>query len=489
MADIVLATLNARYAHTALGLRCLKANLGPWRDRSQILEFVVGDHPRDVAEALLAQGPRLVGLGVYIWNVAPLTEVVGILKAVRPDLPLVLGGPEMADPQDLPDLARWADYRVSGEGEQSFREIVEGVLGSGAPALGEPIHPWALYDAQDLAHRVTYVETSRGCPFRCAFCLSAGTGVRSLPWPQVQEGLEDLWERGARRFKFVDRTFNLGESGERVLRWFLPRASEGVSLHFEVVPHPFPQDLLPVLEAFPPGAVQLEVGIQTWDPQVGARIGRPQDPARVEETLRTLRTRTGVHLHTDLVVGLPGEDLRSFAAGFDRLVALQPQEIQVGVLKRLRGTPLARRAREWGLAFNPSPPHDVIRTPDLDYGTLQEIKRFSLLWDRAGNSGAFRESLPLLWERGSPFQAFSSFSRRVHGVEGRNHGIALPRLAALLLEELVDAGVGRERALAALARDWVRVDPRHVPGFLQAVAPPAGSAEGGLLKRQGRHQR
>ncbi|MBI3928810.1 MAG: cobalamin B12-binding domain-containing protein, partial [Armatimonadetes bacterium] len=289
MADILLATLNARYAHTSFSLRYLKANLGALEGRAEILERTIQDRPVDVVERILEKDPRIVGLSVYIWNAAPMLEIVRLLKRVSPETVVVLGGPEVSYEVEPQELCRHADYVVTHEGERAFRELCEAVLEgrpTGGPILAggrlapESLRlPYRLYSDEDLRHRTLYVEASRGCPFRCQFCLSSlDESVRHLPLDPLLSELELLLARGARHFKFIDRTFNLRlEVSRRILDFFLERYQPGLFLHFEMIPDRFPESLRPLLRRFPAGALQLEVGIQTFDPEVASRIERRQN--------------------------------------------------------------------------------------------------------------------------------------------------------------------------------------------------------------------
>jgi radical SAM superfamily enzyme YgiQ (UPF0313 family) len=340
MPDIVLATLNAKYIHAGFGLRYLLANLGELRPRAALAEFVVKQRPLEIAERILALEPRIVGLGVYIWNVAPTTELVALLKKIRPDLVVILGGPEVSYETDQQEIVRLADHTITGEGDLAFAEVCRAILAGQPPAqkiipaplpdLARIALPYDEYTADDIAHRVIYVEASRGCPFECEFCLSSlDIPVRQFPLEPFLAALDRLLARGVLHFKFVDRTFNLNLAvSRRILGFFLERLRPGLFLHFEMIPDRLPAELRELIGRFPPGSLQLEVGVQTFNPTVAAAISRRQDYARLEENFRFLREQTGVHLHADLIVGLPGETVESFAAGFDRLVGLRPQEIQ-----------------------------------------------------------------------------------------------------------------------------------------------------------------
>jgi hypothetical protein len=234
------------------------------------------------------------------------------------------------------------------------------------------------------------------------------------------------------------------------------------------------------------------------------RISRRQDFGRLEDNFRFLRARTGVHLHADLIAGLPGETLESFAAGFDRLVALGPQEIQVGMLKRLRGTPIARHDAEWGMVYNPNPPYEILQNRLLDFPTVQRLRRFARYWDLLGNSGNFVETTPLLWHgRGSPFAGFMRWSDWLYGRLGRTDAIALLRLTELAFHYLTEEmDLTKEAAAQALGRDYQRGGRREQPGFLQPFLPrpsaliptlnsppPMPHGRGSILKSQKRQSR
>jgi radical SAM superfamily enzyme YgiQ (UPF0313 family) len=505
MARIVLTTLNAKYIHTAFGLRYLLANLGPLRSDALIAEFDVRQRALDVVEAILAHDPQIVGLGVYIWNVTEATEVVAALKRVRPDVTVVLGGPEVSFETREQEIVRLADYVVTGEADLKFAELcarlLEGarpetkIVAAETPDLARVELPYDLYNDEDVAHRVIYIEASRGCPFECEFCLSSlDVPVRQFPLAPLLEAAARLLDRGARQFKFVDRTFNLNLAASRsILEFFLERRRPGLFAHFEMVPDRLPDALREVVSKFPPGALQFEVGVQTFNPAVSRNISRRQDDARLEDNLRFLRDKTGVHLHADLIAGLPGESLESLAAGFDRLVALGPQEIQVGILKRLRGTPIARHDQAWEMVYSAHPPYEILRNKLLDFAALQRLRRFARYWDLTANSGNFAATTPLIWSRGrSPFAAFMEWSGWLYERVGRRHGIALETLAELLFKYLTTrGGVAPATAAASLRRDWRWAGRREDPAFLPppAAEDPAGATPARSLapRRQARH--
>jgi radical SAM superfamily enzyme YgiQ (UPF0313 family) len=487
VSDIVLSTLNARYSHASFGLRYLLANLGSLRPRAELLEFDIKKPPAECASIILGRSPRIVGLGVYIWNLRPISEVVALLRATRPDVVVVLGGPEVSFRNDLPDACRHADYTIGGEADLVFPDLCVRVLSGHPPErgfidsppadLGRVALPYGDYAAEDIAHRTIYVEASRGCAFDCEFCLSSlDVPVRRFDTDRILPEFERLLDRGVRAFKFVDRTFNIDPVfSRRIMAFFLERHVPGLFLHFEMIPDRLPGELKDLLAAFPPGSLQLEVGVQTFSEEVARRIRRRQDYAKTEENLRWLLTSTGAHLHADLIAGLPGETPESFAAGFDRLAAIGPQEIQVNILKKLRGTPIGRHDGAWDMVYSPEPPYELRRNRLMDEETVRRMALFGKCWDLVINSGRFQETGPMLWAGGgSVFTRFMEFSEWLLARFGRTHGIALDDLAKAVLDRLAENRPKAFRdAAAALARDYARAAHRRLPPFLAASAAMA----------------
>ncbi|MCP3867388.1 MAG: DUF4080 domain-containing protein [Gammaproteobacteria bacterium] len=478
MSRIILCTINARYIHSAFGLRYLLANMGELKAETLIREFTLEVWPVDIVEQLLGESPEIIGFGVYIWNLEPITRLVGLLKTVRPDIQVVLGGPEVSYDQGNLPITAMADYVVAGQADLFFGQLCSQLLEGDLPAekfltapmpdLKQLALPYRHYTEQDIASRVIYVEASRGCPFKCEFCLSA---LDKTTWSfNLNEFLREigvLHDRGARRFKFVDRTFNLQvDSAVAILEFFLARMDEQLFLHFEVVPDRLPERLRAVLSQFPSGSLQLEVGIQSFDSEVQSRINRRQNGEETEHNLRWLRQSSQAHIHADLIIGLPGEGIESFAEGFDRLVALNPQEIQVGVLKKLRGSTLGRHDQNHAMRYNPDPPYNVLSTGAIDFFTMQRLVRFARHWDMIANSERFPASLPLILGA-SPFERFLCLSDWLYRQTGRVHQIALKRLFMLFWDCMTGVlGVSPPVSAEALGSDYASsgIKGRFVPG-------------------------
>ncbi len=505
MPDIVLTTLNAKYPHCAFGLRYLWANLRDLRPRAEIVEFTINDPTLDLLDEILIRQPKIIGFGVYIWNVEQTTRLVADLKRLRPDMIVVLGGPEVSFECDEQPIVALADYVITGEGDVAFgrlcRELLEGrrpnekIIAAEVPRLDELVLPYEFYSDEDIAHRVIYVEASRGCPFTCEFCLSAlDIPVRQFPLDPFLAAMQSLLDRGCRVFKFVDRTFNLNPRVSRsILQFFLERMRPELFLHFEMIPDRLPDALRELIVQFPAGSLQFEVGVQTFNDDVAVLISRRQDNEQLAANFRFLREQTGVHIHADLIAGLPGEPLESFADGFDQLLALRPQEIQVGILKRLRGTPIIRHDAAEAMVYSPHAPYEVLSTRLLDAETLGRVRRFARVWDLLGNSGNFVETLPLLWQDQSPFWSLWRLTEWLHERLGRFGGIPLIKLAELLFVYLTtDRPVDEVGPM--LLRDYQRGGRSDVPLFLRAfsrtevVNPRREEARAAIrLPRQARH--
>ena len=622
---IVLATLNARYIHASLGLRYLLANMARHggddlraatvlreytltRPIAQVVEDLVSTlgpvglpEPRTDtfanasgslggsgfcagqggaraaggghgAKPTAAQTPSecqasdapIVGFGVYIWNVVQTTEVIRQLKALRPDVRVVLGGPEVSHELDGQPIVALADYVITGWGDVSFpklcRALIHGprplmkVIAGEQPPLDQIELPYAEFSDDDLAHRLLYVEASRGCPFKCEFCLSA---LDKTAWAFDEDvflaELATLYARGARNFKFVDRTFNLKiDASIRILQFFLDRLKPGawaaersaqvkeerpkgagdteqdalppklqdtnapLFIHFEVVPDHLPDRLKDAIAQFPPGVLQFEIGIQSFDVDVQQRISRRQDNTKTQANLRWLLDHSQAHLHTDLIFGLPGESWQSFAQGFDRLYAIGPHEIQLGVLKRLRGTPLANRSlpgavAEHGMVYEVAPPYTVQSNDAVGAVEVQAFIRLARYWDLVANSGRFGVTLRLVMQGGmtsglpfssealdSPFAAFAQLSQWLWHTSAITRG----KTSGLSPEDWVDAlfeylttqrGLKSDDVRAALVVDYVgsgaRANPRSLQGFLPVRAAPQPGGRRALAQRQSRHQK
>jgi radical SAM superfamily enzyme YgiQ (UPF0313 family) len=479
--NILLTTLNARYTHSAIGLRYLYANMQELIPDTSIVEFTINDNIQDIVEKILTVKPTLVGLGVYIWNAEQCAELIETLKKVSPETVIILGGPEVSH---LPFRVNFdaADYIVQGEGDLAFYQLVKAIKSGLAPTermiqaplpnMTEIKLPYNYYTDEDVANRYIYVEASRGCPFQCEFCLSSmDEKVRNFDIDMFLDALETLWQRGVRNFKFIDRTFNLNvHIASRLLDFFLSKPTP-YFVHFEVIPDHFPAALKERMTQFSPATLQLEIGIQTLNLDVAKNIHRNLKMKKIEENIRFLEHETAAHMHLDLIVGLPGEDLASFGRGLNKLWTMSASEIQIGILKKLAGTTLHRHDALYGMVYSDKPPYDILKNNVLSFEEIQQMKRFARFWNLYYNSGNFKQSIVLLWSDGDIFQHFFAFSSWVYAQTNSTWKISLERLAQLLYAYRTQVQYAAEEEVAALLlKDIMKLEGRKVPNFLKPFA-------------------
>jgi hypothetical protein len=497
--DIILTTLNARYMHTAFGLRYLYANLGNLQDSAEIVEFTIQEQAINIVEKLLSYHPKIISFSAYIWNINELTDVISMLREIAPEVMLIMGGPEVSHQPDVPEICDKVDYVVAGPGEKTLTELCQQLINGERPdtkfieaealPLEEIKLPYRYYTDEDIRNRLIYVEASRGCPFKCEFCLSAlDKTAKPFPLDNFLDEMQLLLDRGVRNFKFIDRTFNLKiTTSIRILEFFLDRMSDDLYLHFEVVPDNLPDKLKDVLKRFPANSLQFEIGVQTFDPEIQDLISRKQNNDKTKANIKWLREHTGAHLHTDLIFGLPGDTLVNFAGSFNQLVALNPHEIQLGILKRLRGAPLNRHNVPYQLRYNPKAPYNILTTKDIDFATMQRVNRFARFWDMIGNSGRFNNTLPMLLSD-APFDRFMQLSDSLYQQAGSTWKIALKRLFELIYVVMTDTfQIEPKLVKAQLEIDYARAKLKGLPNYEQLPTLNKSTKTGVANKRQLNH--
>ena len=480
MKNIILTTLNARYSHTSLALRYLYANLKELKENAKILEFVINSSNQTIAEQILEHKPKIVGIAVYIWNATDVAELVQTIKKVSPETIVVLGGPEVSY-KPLRVNFDMADYIITGEGEVSFynlcKDILDGnckeprVINSPKVDLENIVLPYDDYTDFDIKNRHIYVEMARGCPFECEFCLSSiDTKMRYLSIEVFLEQIDKLWQRGARNFKFIDRTFNIKISyAKAILNYFLEKEEE-YFLHFEVIPDNFPEELRELIKKFKAGSLQLEVGIQTLNLDVAKEIHRNLRIDKIKDNLKFLSQETHAHMHIDLIIGLPSETIESFRKNLDLLYTLSTGEIQVGILKKLSGTTLDRHDKVYGMVYSDLPPYDILKNDLISFEQMQEMKRFARFWDIVYNSGNFQKTTALLFEDGKVFENFYDLSKWLYRRSESTYKISLDRMAEFLFEYM-SAKFDKEKIANIILEDVMKVGGRKIPPFLKKIIP------------------
>ena len=448
------------------------------QDETTILEFTINENVQSIAEEILHQQPQVIGISVYIWNATEVRELIEIIKKIRPKTTIILGGPEAGHIPHRVDFSK-ADYIIKGEGDVAFYKLCREIFEHKAPQeqiiapvmanLKEIISPYDYYSENDVANRYIYVEASRGCPFLCEFCLSAiDEKVRNFDIDTLLVEFEKLWQRGARNFKFIDRTFNLNmKFANAILDFFLAKEGD-YFLHFEVIPDHFPDSLKSRIAQFPAGALQLEVGIQTLDPKIANNINRPLKLEKIKENLSYLENETQAHMHVDLIVGLPGETLEGFGKNLNTLAALTSCEIQIGILKHLSGTTMSRHDQEAGMIYSDIPPYDILQNDLITFAQIQEMKRFARFWDLVYNSGNFSNTTDLIFKETTVYDGFAHFSKWLFKETQSTWKISLDRLSQHIFDFLSrERQMDHAEIIETMLLDITKNKRRKVPQFMK----------------------
>lgn len=408
----LLATLHSKYIHASLALPYLAAYCGTGCGEILLREFTVHEPREQVLAMLLAEKPDVIGFSTYLWNRRETLEVVDALHAVCPEIRIVLGGPEISfEGPQIFAVHPGLDALIRGEGEIPLRGLLaawrQDTEPYGVPRLawrsaagvqqGPDDPPLDDLDAipspfaaglVDVSRGLVYYETSRGCPYTCAFCMSSlDEGVRSFSMTRIRADLEWLMAQEVPTIKLVDRTFNYSAKRAREIFYHILQHNRSSRFHFEIGAHLLDEATLVLLEQVPRDLFQFEIGVQSTLPQTLAGISRHASMERLEHNVQRLRRAGNIHLHLDLIAGLPGETYEQFLVSLERVAALRPHHLQVEAVKLLPGSPLRSQAAERGLRFDPHPPYRVLATPQIDFAQLEKLRGMSRLLDLTYNSG------------------------------------------------------------------------------------------------------
>lgn len=434
MRKILLTTLNSKYVHMNLALRYLYEAAAGFRDSLELREFTINNEEDYVFTELAGGGYDLICFSCYIWNIQPILILAENLKKALPELKIVLGGPEVSyDGEALLGENPWIDGILVGEGEKTFPILCREFLKNGVVvtnremAVPEPEEiPFPYASLPPEPDKTVYYESSRGCPFRCSYCLSSETqSMRAWPLSRVFSELDYFLERGARQVKFIDRTFNWKEDRCRAILQYLRERDNGITnFHFEMCGELLTDGILEDLSWARPGQFQLEIGIQSTNRPTLDAVNRRGDILLAGDRIRRVLAPGNVHIHLDLIAGLPYEGYDEFARSFWETYALRPDALQLGFLKVLKGTPISGRSREYGYAYRSQPPYEVISSNWLRAAELVKLKQVERVLDLYYNKGGFRETLEYLVEKtGDPFLLYEELADYYHwkGHQHRSH--------------------------------------------------------------------
>ncbi len=504
---LTLSGLASQYIHMPLAPFCLKKAVDENCPGVQttICEMNINDTQEDLLHRVMATRPDVLGLSLYIWNRDCAARLIRRVKALNPDILVIVGGPEASFSVEETFREMPIDYLLRGAGEESLPALLNALMVGGDPAdvpgccyptaEGLRIVPPApspaprsdLYDDEwqtALQGRMAYVETSRGCPFGCAFCLSGNKEapdartVQFMPTDEALALLIRIGKSGADTVKLIDRTFNCRKDRTTALLKGLIDAKIAGEIgetcyHFEVAADLFDDETLDLLATAPAGLFQMEAGLQSFHGATLDACDRHTDMGRLTDRIRRILQPGNVHLHIDLIAGLPEEDFATFGESVDRAFALRPHQLQLGFLKFIHGSRL--RAKEWGACFAPDPPYEVLETPWISYGELRRLHDAAEAVERIHNSGRFALSEELALQTGMrPFELYLLLGEKMSARPGR---WSLDALTRLVQEAFLTLGVDGNALRDAMVLDRLATDNTgYLPPFLQGDPSPVKAA-------------
>jgi len=406
----LLTTLHSKYIHASLALPCLAAYCGDQCGENLIREYSVNEPKEIVLAQIVACDADVICFSVYLWNRVATFEIVDCLKRINPELKIVLGGPEVSF--EAADFFQHhpVDALICGEGEiplqallSAWQQRVDPVSMAGIRFPERPeLDGLSLLESLDkipspfaaglvnLKRGLVYYESSRGCPYTCSFCMSAlDERVRSFSMERIKSDLKLLMDNRVANIKFVDRTFNYNQQRSREIFSFILQHNHSSHFHFEIGAHLLDQPTLELLQQVPDGTFQFEIGVQSTLSETLQNVGRQASLERLAANVQFLRSKTQIHLHLDLIAGLPGEDYQQFLKSIDWVSALNAHHLQIEPVKLLPGAPLRLQAQSWGIEYDPSPPYTILKSKQLQFDDLERLRGIGRLLDLFVNSGRF----------------------------------------------------------------------------------------------------
>ncbi|KDR96029.1 Radical SAM superfamily enzyme YgiQ, UPF0313 family [Peptoclostridium litorale DSM 5388] len=439
--NVLLVAINSKFVHTNLAVRYLEKACYDIAD-VDILENSINTDKNIVLKNIYLKKPDIICFSCYIWNIDYMLEIAGNIKKVMPEVHILFGGPEVSfDPEKIMLENSFIDLVLSGEGEESLRELIMCMKGRGdyesidgltfrkredvvknAPRelindMGSVRSPYEDMDEGEYKDKIIYYESSRGCPFNCQYCMSSTIrGVRNFPLERVKKELKEFVDANVKQVKFVDRTFNANRDRTLEMIAFLKENDNGyTNFHFEVAAHIMDDELIRALSDSRRGLFQIEIGIQSTNPNTLAEICRSQDFGRIRHVVGTIAKCQKVHQHVDLIAGLPYEGYESFARSFDDVFSIGADHVQLGFLKLLKGSPIREnQISKHGYEFSSKPPYEILSNKYIGFGEILRLKEIEEILELYWNSRGFSKSCTYVIENfysESPFRFFEDFSR------------------------------------------------------------------------------
>ena len=453
MMKFLLTAVNAKYIHSNPAIYSLRAHAGEeLQQHIELAEYTINQNFSDILADIYRRKPDVIGFSCYIWNITLVLELVEELSKIMPQMPIWLGGPEVSF--DAPKLLeRYPQLQgvMIGEGEETFKELLsyyveraeqlwtnapEGQDSCGQRTSNVDLQniaglclpegytvpreladmsslPFLYSDLEAFENKIIYYESSRGCPFRCSYCLSSiDKKVRLRDLNIVKKELQFFLDHKVKQVKFVDRTFNCNHTHAMEIWKYLAEHDNGITnFHFEVSADILNEEEIRLLNNMRPGLVQLEIGVQSTNPETIRAINRTMNVEKLEGIVSAINAGHNVHQHLDLIAGLPHEDYATFAKSFDRVYAMEPEQLQLGFLKVLKGSEMEERSEEYGICYRNKPPYEVLYTKWLSYEDVLRLKGVEEMVEMYYNSNQFRHTLAFLVKQfDSPFEMFEKMA-------------------------------------------------------------------------------
>ncbi len=510
---VLLAAINSKYIHTNISLRYLEKISKKMPLETERVEFTINEQKDRILEEIIERQPDLVAFSVYIWNFQMVRELSVLIKRVNENIRILYGGPEVSydSRKHLEIMA--GDYIIRGEGELAYEDLIGSLLRhteliavkgltfrDGDTVIINPdrekmdmsLVPYPYDEDEDLTGKLSYIEASRGCPYRCSYCLSSSErDLRFLPYEEVVSRVERLLETGTGVVKFIDRTFNIHPEADRIWAYLISLDTD-ITFHFEISPDLIKEQHITLLKTAPAGRIQFEVGIQSTKQEVLLSINRFIGFNKVLEKLKTLVSLKNIHNHMDLIAGLPYDTIESFRESFNDVYSLRPDMLQLGFLKVIKGTPMERDAEKFGIIYSPYAPYEVLKTRWMDFKDLRRLHHTEEALERYYNSGRFKETLSyVLKEEKDPFSFYESLGRYI---DEKYRGLSLGAKDQFLvlrdfsLEWMKDRDDSSQDVVLneLLKFDWLSTNKKqYVPGFLKRKLPESNDEKRRISKELG----
>ena len=470
--NILLTAINAKYIHSnpaVYSLRACACRYGGSRyeEEIRIAEYTINQPADEILMDIYVRHPDILCISCYLWNISYVEQLIREIPKILPDTKVWLGGPEVSyNAREMLNVYPGLAGVMCGEGEQIFLELLETYAAGNEPeeiltareALDLSSIPFIYEHIEDFDNRIVYYESSRGCPFSCSYCLSSIDKCLRFRDPDlVRRELQFFIDHEVPQVKFVDRTFNCRHDHAKAVWSYIKEHDRGITnFHFEVAADLLNDEEIALIRSMPPGLIQLEIGVQSTNPDTVREIRRRMDLAKVEENVAAVREARNVHQHLDLIAGLPYEDYDSFAQSFDRVYAMKPDQLQLGFLKVLKGSLMHEKTEEYGLVYQDRPPYEVLSTKWLSYSDVIRLKKVEEMVEVYYNSGQFRNTMEqLVRVYTSPFEMYGALADyyEKNGLSRISHS----RIARYeLLYHFIEETEGAERI--AEYREWLTLD-------------------------------